>query len=156
MEFDLPGALLWHPGSPNLYKASISLSEEDKTIDMASVRFGLREIKTQGQKILLNGKPVFLRGGCDDQISLEFFYPTRIDPIIRSIGMQTTLVDKAYIFEVKVDKGSLLATSFNIIPTYLTHPETRYMVECLLEYAAGEKFKPESEISKSQLINALY
>lgn len=85
-------------------------------------------------------------------MSLEFFTTPRVDPIIRSIGHHLTMVDKAYMFEVKVGKGALLATSLKIIPTYDSrHPETRYLVESMLRYAAGGEFNPKTEITGEQL-----
>ena len=50
---------LWSPQSPRLYKVRIS-SGNDRVDDM----IGFRNIETDGNKILLNGKPVFLRGIC--------------------------------------------------------------------------------------------
>ena len=39
------------------------------------MRFGLREISRKGKQVLLNGRPIFLRGGCDDQLYPESFCP---------------------------------------------------------------------------------
>lgn len=47
----------WSPENPKLYSVSIS-SEGDRVHD----RIGFRTIETRGTQILLNGKPVFLRG----------------------------------------------------------------------------------------------
>jgi beta-glucuronidase len=48
---------LWTPEQPKLYNASLSI-EGDSITD----RIGFRTIKVNGTQILLNGKPVFLRG----------------------------------------------------------------------------------------------
>ena len=48
---------LWSPERPKLYDVSIELGSE--TI---ADRIGFRTIATSGQQILLNGKPVFIRG----------------------------------------------------------------------------------------------
>lgn len=47
----------WSPENPKLYKVNISTDS-----DIISDEIGFRTIETQGTKILLNGKPVFLRG----------------------------------------------------------------------------------------------
>jgi beta-glucuronidase len=47
----------WSPENPKLYQVIIS-SEEDKIVD----KIGFRNIEVKGKQILLNGKPVFLRG----------------------------------------------------------------------------------------------
>ncbi len=48
---------LWEPENPVLYKVEL-LAGSDKVID----KIGFRTIEVSGQKILLNGKPVFLKG----------------------------------------------------------------------------------------------
>ena len=48
---------LWSPENPKLYDVSLTCLG-----DRASDRVGFREIRVSGQDILLNGKPIFLRG----------------------------------------------------------------------------------------------
>jgi beta-glucuronidase len=56
--FVLPVNLtLWSPENPKLYDVEVA-AESDRVTD----RIGFRSIETAGTKILLNGKPVFLRG----------------------------------------------------------------------------------------------
>ncbi len=47
----------WSPESPKLYEVWVSTSHQRLRDDI-----GLRSIRTQGRDILLNGKPIFLRG----------------------------------------------------------------------------------------------
>lgn len=57
-QFAFPAKLsLWSPETPKLYAVSVE-AETDKVQD----RIGFRGIATAGTQILLNGKPVFLRG----------------------------------------------------------------------------------------------
>ena len=74
-QLPVPGADLWEPDSPHLYEATVELLQDGVPVDSASTRFGFREIATQGSRVLLNGQPVFLRGGCDDH-----FYPETVCP----------------------------------------------------------------------------
>lgn len=60
---------LWNPENPKLYKVEIT-ADEDKISD----EVGFRVIETQGNKILLNGKPIFLKG-----ISMHDENPQRAD-----------------------------------------------------------------------------
>jgi beta-glucuronidase len=56
--FTFPANLtLWSPEEPKLYDVEVA-AETDRVAD----RIGFRTIETSGSKILLNGKPVFLRG----------------------------------------------------------------------------------------------
>ncbi len=58
--FSFPAkAELWSPENPKLYR--VTISEEG---DSVSDDIGFRTIETRGTQILLNGKPIFLRGIC--------------------------------------------------------------------------------------------
>ena len=48
---------LWSPQSPVLYDVSVSVGQ-----DTSTDRIGFRTVRREGGRILLNGKPVFLRG----------------------------------------------------------------------------------------------
>jgi beta-glucuronidase len=48
---------LWAPGTPTLYKVELSAGNDRITDDI-----GFRDIRVQGTRILLNGKPIFLEG----------------------------------------------------------------------------------------------
>ena len=52
----------WTPEHPNLYKAVITLKKGDETVDEVTRTFGFRTVSVDKDNILLNGKPVFLRG----------------------------------------------------------------------------------------------
>jgi hypothetical protein len=55
---------LWGPEDPHLYQltATVRPARNQPVADSSSVRFGFREISTQGTDILLNGRPVMLHG----------------------------------------------------------------------------------------------
>ncbi len=57
--FKLSKVQLWSPETPKLYQVIVS-SKEDRIED----RIGFRTVEVQGKQILLNGKPIFLRGIC--------------------------------------------------------------------------------------------
>lgn len=50
---------LWEPGNPRLYAVTVTAGE-----DRVSDRVGFREIRVEGERILLNGRDVFLSGIC--------------------------------------------------------------------------------------------
>lgn len=56
---DAPQAELWSPEQPKLYQLTIRCGAS-----VVSEKIGLRTIRTRGREILLNGRPVFLRGVC--------------------------------------------------------------------------------------------
>jgi beta-glucuronidase len=57
-DFHFPANLeLWSPENPKLYQVNLSTSG-----DSVTDQIGFRTIETRGAQILLNGKPIFLRG----------------------------------------------------------------------------------------------
>ncbi len=53
---------LWSMDDPYLYQAELSLLKEETVLDTVSEKLGIRTITTDQDHLLLNGKPVFLRG----------------------------------------------------------------------------------------------
>ena len=67
----VPEAKLWSPESPNLCFVKIRLARDGATLDEHTVRTGIREIKIDGCKMFINGRPLYLRGYGDDHIYLD-------------------------------------------------------------------------------------
>lgn len=59
LRFNIPKAELWSPENPKLYQVKVSHGGV-----VLSEKIGFRTVRTRGREILLNGKPVFLRGIC--------------------------------------------------------------------------------------------
>lgn len=59
LSFKLPGVKLWSPQNPKRYQVIVS-TKTDRTEDM----IGFRTIEAYGKQVLLNGKPIFMRGIC--------------------------------------------------------------------------------------------
>jgi beta-glucuronidase len=59
IRFEVKGMERWSPETPKLYKVKISAAN-DSIEDL----IGFRTVETRGTEILLNGKPIFLRGIC--------------------------------------------------------------------------------------------
>lgn len=60
--FIVPGAKLWSTESPNLYQLTVILWDGEQEIDRYTLRTGIREIKIDGNQLLLNGEAVYLKG----------------------------------------------------------------------------------------------
>ena len=86
---------LWNEFHPNLYSLEVSLN--DKTsgqTDVATTTFGMREFKTSGKHILINGQPTFLRGTLECAIFPKTGFPAtdttewiRIFKVARAHGL---------------------------------------------------------------------
>jgi beta-glucuronidase len=59
IRLEVKGLKRWSPETPKLYKVKISAGQN--SIDE---RIGFRTVEVRGTEILLNGKPIFLRGVC--------------------------------------------------------------------------------------------
>jgi beta-galactosidase len=62
----LPDAVLWSPDNPFLYTLDTNTGGDNST-----VRFGMRELHFDGEKAVLNGHPLYLRGA---SITLHRFF----------------------------------------------------------------------------------
>lgn len=67
-----PGTPRWSPGNPNLHTLAATASENGKPFDTLRATFGLRDFRIDGERFLLNGNPVFLKG-----IALYEEHPSR-------------------------------------------------------------------------------
>jgi beta-galactosidase/beta-glucuronidase len=62
LELVLPKARIWSPEMPNLYDSRLTLFDANGEIDSIADRFGVRSIEAKGRQILLNGRPLRIRG----------------------------------------------------------------------------------------------
>lgn len=65
MRITIDNPVLWSDETPNLYTCEIMLKEGEKVIDSVSIPAGIRTLRLNAkQGLLVNGKPVKLRGTC--------------------------------------------------------------------------------------------
>jgi hypothetical protein len=94
LEAAIPDAKSWSFRSPYLYTVSLFLMTGEKSTDVASARVGLREIRIEGARFLLNGKVIFLTGYGDDSI-----YPETLGfPSDREVYLKRLRLAKSYGF----------------------------------------------------------
>ena len=61
LSIPVTGLTLWSPETPKLYAVNLAMQQPGGA-DTISDQIGFRTIETRGSEILLNGKPIFLRG----------------------------------------------------------------------------------------------
>lgn len=67
---------LWNEFHPVLYSLEVGLNDKTSGItDVSTTTFGMREFKTSGKQILINGQPTFLRGTLECAIFPKTGYP---------------------------------------------------------------------------------
>lgn len=62
LEFALSGVTPWSPSEPKLYEVELRLESAGALADDYSLPFGIRTVRVEDGKLLLNGEPVTLRG----------------------------------------------------------------------------------------------
>lgn len=70
-ELPVSAPLKWDAEHPNLYTLAITLREEGKEVSHFTKKIGFREVKIVKDRMLVNGKPVKLRGACRHDIHPE-------------------------------------------------------------------------------------
>ncbi len=78
---------LWSPDSPHLHHVTLT----DGHAAPLSARFGIREVKTENRRILLNGKPIYLRGVNRHDSHIEFGVTTPDTQALRDLQLIKSL-----------------------------------------------------------------
>lgn len=110
---------LWHPDHPYCYRLSLRLMHGDDVLSVSERRFGFRELGSDGDQLLLNDEPYFLRGilhwgwypdklapaPTNDEIRTEFLH-------MRELGFNLVklclFVPPPNVFEIADEVGMLL------------------------------------------------
>ncbi len=89
-EVDVREPKLWTPDSPHLYDVTLELKDADgKVIDTVKTYFGLRTIARGKvgdepfERVLLNGKPIYLRGALDQSFNPKGIYTAPSDEFLK-------------------------------------------------------------------------
>ena len=91
----IPDVRPWSPSDPFLYDLTLTVERGGRAVDTVESYFAMRKVSCEGDRILLNGKPVFLRFVLD-----QGFYPD---------GIWTAPSDA----ELKADVERSMAMGFN-------------------------------------------
>jgi beta-glucuronidase len=62
MTLEVDNARFWSVNNPSLYNLTIDIIKNDATLDSYSLKVGIRTIEVKGDKLLLNGKSIYLKG----------------------------------------------------------------------------------------------
>ena len=61
-EFEIENPLMWNAETPNLYNTYITLKKSDKVCETHSKRIGFMKSEVSGNKLLVNGIPITVKG----------------------------------------------------------------------------------------------
>ena len=62
VSISVPQARFWSPEDPYLYDLSVTLADNGRVVDRYILEIGIRTVEVNGNQILLNGEPIFLKG----------------------------------------------------------------------------------------------
>ncbi len=84
VQLDIDNPKLWSPESPQLYDIRLTLRDNNSgTRDNCTSYTGLRELRVDNGELLLNGKPVYIRGVLDQGYFPKGWYAAETDDDIR-------------------------------------------------------------------------
>lgn len=140
----VPDARLWHPGHPVLYNIDVELFVEGTPLASVKERTGFRHLKAEGEQLLLNHRPICLRGvlhwGWDPDLIAPAFSDEQIRRefrAIRELGFNLIklclFVPNRRYYEIADEEGVLLWQEWPMWQPKLTEELRTVLVE---EYAA--------------------
>lgn len=133
--------ILWEIENPHLYKLKLELIDE-KVIDIFEDSFGMRNISYNDGKVILNNKPVYLRGALD-----QGYYP---DTIYYAPS------DEYIINEIKQAK----AMGFNLLRKHIKVEIPRFLYWAdrlgILIWAETPNYVKWTEVSRIRFENEMF
>ena len=144
---------LWSPEQPHLYTAAITLQQGGRERDRVDERFGMRQLQTRGNVLLLNGKPLYLRGYGDDNIEVLTGFPpssraTYLERLrqARSFGFNTvrfhSMTPSEEFFQAADEVGLLVMAELPAAYTQYVLPHKEFLREELEAVVLAYRNRP--------------
>ncbi len=85
LEEKVPAVKLWSAEAPNLYTLKVSVYDRNTRYENASIPFGFRTSEIKGGQLLINGKPVLIKGADRHELSPYGGYVVTEEEMIKDI-----------------------------------------------------------------------
>ena len=82
---------LWSAESPNLYTLTVRADTRKEAVDFTEIKFGFRTVEIVGNQLLVNGKPVLIKGADRHELSPTGGYIVSEAEMIRDIRIMKEL-----------------------------------------------------------------
>ncbi len=84
---------LWEPGQPQLYAAQLTLYRDGQIVDSIDQKIGFKQIEVDGTQVLLNRKPLYLKGTAyhEERLGKEGGKPRNLDDVRELIDLAEEL-----------------------------------------------------------------
>ena len=76
---------LWSAETPNLYTLVAELSKSGRLIESVPVRVGFRSVEIKNKQLLVNGKPILVKGVNRHELDPDGGYVVSVDRMIQDI-----------------------------------------------------------------------
>lgn len=81
----LQGIQVWSAEIPNLYNLYVSLYDGDKLLECIPLRVGFRKVEIKNQQLLVNGKPILIKGVDRHELDPDGGYVVSVDQMVKDI-----------------------------------------------------------------------
>ena len=83
---------LWTAETPNLYHLAVeALDRKGNVLEKAELDFGFRTVQIRGKQLLVNGKPILIKGADRHEMSAAGGYVVSVEEMIRDIRIMKQL-----------------------------------------------------------------
>lgn len=83
--------LKWSAEEPNLYNLFITLSDGDRTLEVIRQRVGFRKVEIKNAQLLVNGKPILIKGADRHELDPDGGYVVSLERMISDIKVLKSL-----------------------------------------------------------------
>lgn len=88
---DVPQVKAWTAETPNLYKAYFTLQDKNGVKEVVPVKVGFRNVEIKNAQLLVNGKPVLIKGVDRHEMDPDGGYVVSVDRMIEDIKIMKRL-----------------------------------------------------------------
>ena len=89
--FKVPGVKAWTAETPYLYKAFITLKNKQGVSEVIPQKIGFRNVEIKNAQLLVNGKPVLIKGANRHEIDPDGGYVVSVERMIQDIKIMKQL-----------------------------------------------------------------
>ena len=91
VEFEVPNAKAWTAETPYLYTLLVTLKQGDKVAEAIRQRVGFRHIEIKNAQLLVNGKPILIKGADRHELDPDGGYIVSMERMVQDIKIMKQL-----------------------------------------------------------------
>lgn len=90
-EVILPGARAWTAETPYLYRLFVTLKQDANVLEVIPLNVGFRHIETKDGQLLVNGKPILIKGVNRHELDTDSGYVVTMEKMLQDIRIMKDL-----------------------------------------------------------------